>query len=331
MNHNLSSKWTRVNLIFILSLNMLMISLFLLQNFVYSTQIKKLIANKQQNLETQTAQRRDLNQTDSADEEIIWGSDLAPKRLASLEFWEVEELPADPKPKKHRLSAVIPLSPEEDYPTNYESEETASYDYEADHQSNSAPNNKNPEIYTRIIKQEGRISAGQTTQKAKTYFSQKASPKKNWDQIEISEQEKKDIWNCTSLNLGCNITPSIKFKREYFRLVTSVFLHDNLFHLSINVIFSLLYYPKDRFLIGQFFCVVLLLNLFSAFKFPNNVKIGFSGFALFCFGFSFLDQLARKKIYLLGKKNFYPENILKSIKFFRILESFSFIKDFYKN
>lgn len=117
----------------------------------------------------------------------------------------------------------------------------------------------------------------------------------------LTKEEHVDIWNCVSVNMGCNITPSLKYKFQYFRLISSVFLHDSIFHLIFNILFIVLYFPKKNNTSFQFFSTILILNLISALKFPNNVKIGSSGFALFCFGQELLRKLFTSKIEAIGK------------------------------
>ena len=287
MNESLSKKCGRVNLAFILILNLLMVSLFVLQNLVYKKEVRKLLQNKQQSIQKSSAsakQKRAIRD----DLRSLETQKLAEKRLASLDFWDLVEDPSKIETDNRdlrfdsteSLANAIRFGSDEMYPTEYntsESPEISSSRAGKRKRGSKFGNKNNRRVFSKIFRNKTGKGA-----------------------VEITDQEKEDIWNCTSLNLGCNITPSIKHNHEYFRLISSVFLHDSLFHLTVNVIFSLLYYPRDKFLIGQFFCVILLLNLFSAFKFPNNVKIGFSGFALFCFGYSFLDQLSKKKIFLLG-------------------------------
>ena len=98
-----------------------------------------------------------------------------------------------------------------------------------------------------------------------------------------------ELWNCVTLYLGGNISPSLTEKREYWRLISCFFLHENFFHLAFNALIIYCYFCILRIRYQEFIPFLLLTvvsgNLTSALVYPDFLKIGSSvlTFVLFTF------------------------------------------------
>lgn len=101
--------------------------------------------------------------------------------------------------------------------------------------------------------------------------------------LEEEQQElqiEQEIWNCVTLRLGGNISPSLAYKHEYWRLIACFFLHENFFHLLFNLLIINCYLSslqlKGTELAPFFLLTVVGGNLTSALMYPEFLKIGSS-------------------------------------------------------
>lgn len=100
-----------------------------------------------------------------------------------------------------------------------------------------------------------------------------------------AEKVNLDLWNCINLYLGGNISPSIVYKQQFWRLATCFFIHENFYHLFFNVLIILSYSKNQK--IKQQEIIILMIpalingNLISALIYPEFLKIG-SSLLSFC-------------------------------------------------
>jgi membrane associated rhomboid family serine protease len=98
-----------------------------------------------------------------------------------------------------------------------------------------------------------------------------------------------ELWNCVTLYLGGNISPSLTQKQEYWRLISCFFLHENFFHMIFNALIIYSYFCTLNIKQNEFVPFLILTvingNLTSALAYPDFLKIGSSvlTFVLFTF------------------------------------------------
>ena len=99
-----------------------------------------------------------------------------------------------------------------------------------------------------------------------------------------------EIWMCVNYFMGGNITPAIVYKREFWRLFTAFFLHENIFHFLFNILIILTYLKdpeiEENQIMTIFLPVLLNANLFSSLIYPDHLKIGSSMLNYLLFGIS---------------------------------------------
>ena len=174
------------------------------------------------------------------------------------------------------------------------------------------------------------------------------------EEIEQKEDKEKiyiqqDCWNCTLLFLGANFGPSFLINKEYYRIFSSFFLHENIYHLLINILTILYYFERDkenkffkkRIFFLFFFFTLINGNLLSNFLYPDFLKIGSSLLSVVFITFSFLENFGNFNFYFfidffmisLLVFGIFNKNIDNFLHFFGIFSTLLFwrYKDSYKN
>lgn len=99
-----------------------------------------------------------------------------------------------------------------------------------------------------------------------------------------------ELWNCVTLYLGGNISPSLTQKQEYWRLISCFFLHENFFHLVFNALIIYCYFCTLNIRQQEFIPFLILTvingNLTSALVYPDFLKIGSSVLTFILFTFN---------------------------------------------
>ena len=120
--------------------------------------------------------------------------------------------------------------------------------------------------------------------------------------LKESEQDKQkqvrdDIWTCTALKLGGNITPSIIYHKEAWRLLTSFFLHFNALHLIMNCLLIWFYSSKKSDFPNQFYIFsafnILCSNITSSLIHPDMLKLGSSSLSVSLLAYSLYKNLEK--------------------------------------
>jgi membrane associated rhomboid family serine protease len=103
-----------------------------------------------------------------------------------------------------------------------------------------------------------------------------------------------ELWNCVNLYFGASITPSLIYRKEFWRLIACFFLHENFLHFAMNALIVLTYSQclviEERKVALAFLPALLLSNLMSAVLYPEFLKIGASTLSFYFCGISMGTQ-----------------------------------------
>ena len=107
-----------------------------------------------------------------------------------------------------------------------------------------------------------------------------------------------DVWNCVSLYLGATHFHSLSLRWEYHRLLASVFLHQNLWHLGTN--FLLIWAMSDaadgRATTQAFlFLTAIMSNFLASFASPDSLIIGASAVAFALASFRLAEAFEHRR------------------------------------
>lgn len=161
-------------------------------------------------------------------------------------------------------------------------------------------------IYKRTVNRELKQFAYEIEQREALQIFDSFDPDELQEELE-KEEIKKNVWNCTNLYLGANFLPSIQYQKQFWRVFSCFFLHENLQHLVLNLLVILYYYGRLLFsikkqkkaFIGFLLSTLIFSNFLSNLFQPDLLKIGSSFLTVFLVVLGFLESLQQFNQYLL--------------------------------